>query len=136
MEQLFSRYKCSFTDVWSDVRLCRFVVSIPQAYVSRRYEPKRLPRLALTDKIPTKARLGLKKVSPEKLYYWAVAYKARDVVDELSTGMLADHQENFVDETALRASIAALREHGQRPKGFLWNALACEWWLRQLREEA
>ena len=123
-----ARFGIGFADPWSDLRLARFVLAIPQHVLNRPGEHKRLIREAMRGIMPEQAREGAAKISPEPLYVSAITSKARKTVRSLIRGSRAAAR-GFLDEDRLLEHYEGMCG-GARDHPCFWWALTLEMWLR------
>ncbi len=128
-ERTAARFGLSFVDPWSDVRLARFALAVPQRVLNATGKEKRLARIAMRGVMPEAARRRAGKVSPHPLYARALREQACDTVQHLTTDMQAAAR-GYVDEHVLRRHYDAVRT-GEPEHPFFWWALALEMWLRR-----
>ncbi|MGK0171133.1 MAG: asparagine synthase (glutamine-hydrolyzing), partial [Gammaproteobacteria bacterium] len=125
-----ARFGIGFADPWSDVRLVRFVLAIPQMVINRPGDfSKPLVREAMRGIMPESVRRNSDKIEPTAFYQREMVGSARPTVEFLLTGMRASAL-GYVDESRLQAHYAGI-VRGEPEHPCLWQALSLEMWLRR-----
>ncbi len=128
-ERTNARLGVGFADPFSDRRLTEFVLAIPQRFVNRLCDQKRLLRTAMRNIIPADAIRGALKVSPEPLCEKGLKHEARNlVIDLITNSEVARH--GYVKETALHNEVRAYL-NGANNLDVVWSVLSLEMWLRR-----
>lgn len=128
-ERIYARRGCRFADPFSDARLVRLAVALPQGVInSRGADPKPLLRAAMRGIIPEQARQRARKIVPTPLYERAVLRTATPLVRELLRSPLLA-QAGWVDPEALRRHYEAALGGAELAAEFWWT-LGVEVWLR------
>jgi asparagine synthase (glutamine-hydrolysing) len=127
-ERSWARHGLEFADPWSDVRLARFALSVPQRVLNRVGEDKRLVRRAMDGLVPDDALRRMGKVSPAPLLYRALRQEEVATMEDLLTDMEAARR-GWLREEALRAHYREIRE-GDDMHPHFWSAVNLEMWLR------
>lgn len=117
-----------FVDPWSDVRLSRYILSIPQHLVNRAAEPKRIVRRAMRGIYPDSALAGAGKVIPDSLFDFGIECGGRDVIEDLLTDSQAEAR-GFMDASEVRRAWEEYVKTGRAPFDFWWP-ITLELWLR------
>ncbi len=118
-----------FADPWSDVRIARFILSVPQWMVHRVTEPKRLAREGLRGVVPEKVRMRTGKTIPHGLFERGLMDRAVPTVRKLLRSSMAAEL-GLLDVDRLRLEFEAFLE-GKTPRHDFWWPLTAEFWLRQ-----
>jgi asparagine synthase (glutamine-hydrolysing) len=118
-----------FADPWSDLRIIRFVLSVPQWRVHRASEPKRLAREGLRGIVPEAVRLRSGKTIPIGLYNRGLMERGVPVVRDLLRNSMAAEM-GLLDGDLLREAYEAFLT-GRQPRHDFWWPLTAEFWLRQ-----
>jgi asparagine synthase (glutamine-hydrolysing) len=127
-ERTQARFAQGFADPWSDLRIARFVLSIPQWIVQRRGEPKRLVRLAMRGVMPDPVLRTATKIYPLPFFTWAIREKERDKVLSLTQNSHSARR-GFLDEAVFRRQYDAF-SRGEAGANDFWSVLTLEMWLR------
>lgn len=127
-ERTAARYGLGYCDPWSDLRLARFILAIPQWRVHSLCKYKRLVKEALRGIMPERVRRESKKTEPAALYELGIFDKSSGTIRNLITDMRAGSM-GFVDEQALQLYYdSMLKRLDQRFD--IWWPLTLEMWLR------
>ncbi|HUP01088.1 MAG TPA: asparagine synthase-related protein [Gemmatimonadota bacterium] len=127
-ERTAARFGVAFADPWSDLRLARFALAIPQRVLNRTGEDKRLTRRAMRGVMEESARQSARKIPPTPLWELALRDRARDTILDLIEGSRAADR-GWIDGAGLRSHYREI-EAGGREHPYFWYTLALEWWLR------
>ena len=128
LTRMHREHGLEFVDPWSDVRLARFILSIPQHLVNRAAEPKRIVSRALRGIYPRPALSRARKVIPGSLFDFGIKRGGRDIVDDLLTDSQAEAR-GFMDAAEVRRAWEEYVTTGRAPFDFWWP-LTLEHWLR------
>ena len=129
MERTRSRAGTQYADPFSDRRLAELVLSMPQALVQRRGEPKRILRRAMRDVTPKAALLAARKVIPTTLYDRGFREREVATARDLLTNTRAAAM-GWLDESAARHHFEGYVRGEQWPEE-VWAPLTLEMWLRR-----
>jgi asparagine synthase (glutamine-hydrolysing) len=127
-ERRRARRGLGFADPWSDVRLARFLLAIPQWRITRYSEPKRLAREALRGIMPEEVRRVTGKTIPERLFDRGFQERALPAVRDLLREPLAAEM-GLIDGDRLRQHYDAFLA-GKPVRHDFWWPLSAEFWLR------
>lgn len=129
-ERTNAAYGQGFADPYSDMRLARFVVSLPQQLLNPPgRNDKRFLRAALRGVMPEASRQAARKVIPTPAYDHAVRTRDVERVRALLNDSVADAR-GYLSGAALRRSFEAILGGAEIPAEFPW-ALSLEAWLRR-----
>ena len=128
-ERRVARHGLHASDPWSDVRLARLAVSIPQPLLNPegRDGRKELVRRSLNGIMPPPFAQGADKIVPLPLYLHSLREEGRPGIRQLLTRTVAEER-GWVDGEALRTHYEDFLG-GQPLHGWFWWALSLEWWL-------
>lgn len=118
-----------FADPWSDARIARFVLAIPQWRVNLISEPKRLARQALRGVVPEEVRMRTGKTIPHRLFNRGFMERSRETVRDLMRNPMAEEL-GLVDGEELRRVYEGFLQ-GHTPRHDFWWPLTAEMWLRR-----
>jgi asparagine synthase (glutamine-hydrolysing) len=118
-----------FADPWSDSRIARFVLSIPQWRVQRVTEQKHLAREGLRGIVPEEVRMRTGKTLPVGLFDRGFRERAVETVRDLIRNPIAADM-GLLDADRLRQEYEAFLA-GCTPRHDFWWPLTAEFWLRQ-----
>ena len=127
-ERMHARFGQSFADPWSDVRLARFAMAVPQRALNAVGESKRLTRAAMRGVMPDSALKAARKIVPTPLFDRGIRRNEERTIRALLTDTEMGRR-GWVDEARLRAEYDTIRAGGGDVARF-WHALSCEMWLR------
>lgn len=115
-------------DPWSDLRIARLVVSIPQHLVQTPSCPKRLTRLALQTMAPPAVVEPLAKVIPVAFFDQHLRHDPNRRLDDLTTDM-SSVRAGYAQPQGVREHVAAFRQGRPLDSNF-WALVTLELWLR------
>lgn len=128
-ERTWSRFGIAYADPWSDPRLVRFVLAVPQHVVNRATEPKRILRRAMRGVMPEHVRRAVSKTVPERLYDRGFRERARETVRMLLADSRAEAR-GYIRANAVALEIDRYLR-GEPPRCDFWWPLTLEIWLRR-----
>lgn len=129
-ERTNAAYGQGFADPFSDVRLARFVMSLPQQILNPPgRNDKRFLRAAMRGVMPEASRRVARKVVPTPVYDEAVRTREVARVRALLNDSVADAR-GYLDGAELRRSYEGVLSGAEMPAEFPW-ALSLEVWLRR-----
>ena len=118
-----------FADPWSDARIARFILAIPQWRVNLVSEPKRLARQGLKGVIPEEVRMRIGKTIPHGLFERGFMDRSRETVRELIRDSMVEEM-GLMDGKELRGAYEDFLK-GVPPRHDFWAPLTAEMWLRE-----
>jgi hypothetical protein len=127
-ERVCARFGLGYFDPWSDIRIARFILAIPQWRIHSLRRYKHLVKGSLRGIMPEKARQNCGKTEPNALYERGVLGRARDTIEDLTTDTHAAGL-GFVNEAALRQHYDSILV-GESQRFDFWWPLTLEMWLR------
>jgi len=129
-ERNYARFGLGYADPWSDRRLVKYVMAIPQHYVTRLLTPKYLVRQAMAGIVPEDSRQAMGKIYLSDLYQKAFQHHAQATVKNLIThSSLAAC--GYVNERRLQQHFEAASNQMESEHSCFWPTLMTEAWLRQ-----
>jgi len=124
-----AQFGLAFADPWSDQRIARFVLSVPQWVIQQVREPKRIARRAMRGIMPEPVRQTVRKIEPHALFNRGFMDQSKATVQRLITRTQAGAC-GYLDESVLRDCYASFLR-GEPPCYDFWWPLTLEMWLRR-----
>jgi asparagine synthase (glutamine-hydrolysing) len=128
-ERTHARFGLGFADPWSDQRLARFILSVPQWLIQHVREPKRVVRQAMRNIMPETVRQAPSSITPEALFDRGLRDRAQLTVRGLMKNSRAVSY-GYLDSRALQDAYEAFLSRASL-RHDMWFPLTFEMWLRQ-----